>query len=236
MKSLLAGASLSLLLIAACAPSETAETPATAPVAATPAAPATPVALVVPAGEYGIEKNHASVTFKVRHLGMSDYTARFRTMDASIMLDPANITNSRVTATVDTGSVVTDYSGDYKATHQNSSFASWDEDLAKSTNFFNAGQFPQATFASTSIEVTGERTAKVIGDLTLLGVTKPVTLNVTFNGEHAAHPMAGQPAIGFSATGTFKRSEFGMGYLTQNNILGDDVTLLIEAEFLKKAA
>jgi polyisoprenoid-binding protein YceI len=238
MKRTLAGASLSLLLLAAaCSPAGTTAAPDAAAPAAAPAAasqPAAPIQLTVPAGDYVIDKTHASLAFKLQHLGMADYTARFKTIDATITLDPANISASKVVASVDTASVVTDYPGDYKATHAKSGFASWDEDLAKSTNFFNAGQFPQATFSSTGIAVTGERTARITGDLTLLGVTKPMTLDVTFRGEHAAHPMAGVPALGFSATGVFKRSEFGMAYLTQNNIVGDDVTLVIEAEFLKK--
>ena len=85
------------------------------------------------------------------------------------------------------------------------------------------------TFKSTAIVMTGSKTADVTGDLTMLGVTKPVTLKVTFNGGMASHPMAKKPAAGFSATGTVKRSEFGMTNALP--FIGDDVTVLIETEF-----
>ena len=96
-------------------------------------------------------------------------------------------------------------------------------------------RIPTITFVSTSVEPSGERTAKVTGDLTLKGVTKPVTLDVTFSGETDAHPFAKVPAIGFSAVGTFKRSEFGLDYLLPS-IVGDDVKVQIEGDFIQKPA
>lgn len=102
----------------------------------------------------------------------------------------------------------------------------WNDHL-KNADFFNVEQYPEMTFKSTNVEVTGENTANVTGDLTLLGVTKPVTLNVTHN-KTGAHPMNGKSGIGFSATGTLKRSDFGMNYGLP--AVGDDVELRIEVE------
>lgn len=234
MKSLLAGVSLALIAsLAACSPAtETAPAAETAAPAA-PAAPV-PVAIAAPAGEYVSDPTHASITWKLQHLGLADYVAKFRTFDATVTLDPANIANSKVVATIKPSDVAANYAGDYKAGHPGSRFANWEDDLANSTNFLNAAEFPEITFASTAVEVTGERTANVTGDLTLLGVTNPVTLAVEFAGETDSHPFTKAPALGFSATGTFKRSDFGSTYLS--GMIGDEITVLIEGDFLQKPA
>ena len=191
--------------------------------------------LAAPAGEYVSDPNHSSVSFGLKHLGLSDYTLKFRTYDATVTFDPANIAASKVSATIKSTDIISGYPGDYLGTHQGTKFKSWDDDLANSTNFLDAGQHPAITFVSTSVAASGERTAKVTGDLTLKGVTKPVTLDVTFSGETAAHPFAKVPAIGFSATGSFKRSEFGLDYLLPA-IVGDDVKVQIEGDFIQKPA
>lgn len=224
---ILAGAA-ALALMAACQPG--AQKPAEAPAVEAPAAP---VAKVVDAtaGLYVLEKTHASVTFQVMHMGLANYTARFAKMDATLDIDPANPTAAKLTATVDPTSIRTDYPGDYKATHKGSPFKTWDEDLAKSDKFFNAGKFAEIKLVSTGLTLTGSDTATLTGDLTMLGVTKPITLDVKLNGAMASHPFVKTPALGFSATGTFKRSDFGMSYGIPN--VGDDVKLLIEAEFIQ---
>jgi polyisoprenoid-binding protein YceI len=165
------------------------------------------------------------------HMGLSNYTARFAKFDATIEFDPANPTASKVTATIDPTSVRTDYPGNYKATHKGSPFKTWDEDLAKNDKWFNAGKFPAITFTSTGVELTGATTGKVTGDLEMLGVKKPVTLDVTFNGSKNPHPFIPTAALGFSASGTIKRSEFGMTNLIGG--IGDDVQIFIEAEFIQ---
>jgi len=233
MKSLLAGVSLALIAsLAACSPST--ETSAPAEAAAQAIAAPAPVAIAAPAGEYVSDPTHSSITWQVKHLGLADYTAKFKTFDATVTLDPADIANSRVVATVKASDVAANYAADYKAYHPQSRFASWDDDLANSTNFLNGEEFPVINFASTGVEVTGERTAKVTGDLTLLGVTKPITLDVTFAGETDSHPFTKAPALGFSATGTFKRSDFGS--TAMQGMIGDDVTVIIESDFLQKPA
>ncbi len=233
MKKLFAGASLSVILLAACAPAPATEA-APAAEAATATAPA-PVAITVPAGEYASDPNHSSVGFKLQHLGLSLYALQFKTFDATVTFDPANIAASKVSATIKAADILSGYPGDYVANHAGTKFNSWEDDLANSTNFLDAGQFPTITFVSTSVEPAGERTAKVTGDLTLKGVTKAVTLDVTFAGETASHPFSKAPAIGFSATGTFKRSDFGLDYLLPS-IVGDEVKVDIEGDFIQKTA
>lgn len=233
MKPLFAGVSLALLALVACspAPAPEAAAPAAAVVAAEVAAPA-PVTIASPAGDYVSDPNHASVTFKLQHLGLSFYTLKFRTYDATVSFDPANIAASKVSATIKPADILAGYPSDYVANHPGTKFKSWEEDLANSTNFLDAKQFPTITFTSTSVAPSGERSAKVTGDLTLKGVTKPVTLDVTFDGETDSHPFAKVPALGFSATGTFKRTDFGLDYLA--GMVGDEVSVQIEGDFIQK--
>ncbi|MFT3723459.1 MAG: YceI family protein [Hyphomonadaceae bacterium] len=233
MKPLFAGVSLALLALVACspAPAPDAAAPAATIASAEIAAPA-PVAIASPAGDYASDPNHSSVTFKLQHLGLSFYTLKFRTYDAIVSFDPANIAASKVTATIKPDDILAGYPSNYVANHPGTKFKSWEEDLANSTNFLDAKQFPTITFTSTSVAPSGERSAKVTGDLTLKGVTKPITLDVTFDGEMASHPFSKVPALGFSATGTFKRTDFGIDYLA--GMVGDEVSVQIEGDFIQK--
>ena len=231
MKSLFAGASLALLALVACSPAPAPEAAAPAPVET--AAPA-PITIAAPAGDYVVDPTHASVEFKLHHVGLSYYGLKFRTYDATVSFDPANIAASKVSATIKASDILAGYPADYVTNHPGTKFKSWEDDLANSTNFLDAKQFPAITFVSTSVEPSGERSAKVTGDLTLKGVTKPVTLDVTFSGETAAHPFAKVPAIGFSATGSFNRADFGLTYLA--GMIGDDVKFEIEGDFIQKVA
>jgi polyisoprenoid-binding protein YceI len=232
MKKIVLAASVALVaLAAACSPvAETSAAPAIVETAASP-----PITIAAPAGEYVSDPNHSSVSFDVQHLGLSFYNLKFRTFDAAVTFDPANIAASKVTATIKPTDILAGYPSDYIANHPGTKFKSWEDDLANSTNFLDAGQFPAITFVSTSVEPSGERTAKVTGDLTLKGVTRPITLDVTFAGETASHAFSKVPAIGFSATGAFKRSDFGLDYLAPT-IVGDDVAVAIEGDFIQKAA
>lgn len=177
--------------------------------------------LSVPAGEYVLEKTHASLTWKINHMGLSYYTARFTSFDSTINLDPKTPTNSTVSVTIDPRSVRTDFPFPEKE----------DFDKVIAEKVLQAGQFPTITFQSTGLTATGATTGKLAGNLTLMGVTKPVTLDVTLNGAKE-HPMRKVPVLGFSATGSFKRSDFGSTFL--QGPIGDEITVLIEVEFLKK--
>jgi polyisoprenoid-binding protein YceI len=160
------------------------------------------------------------VIARVKHMGVSLYTVRFDTMDATFDYDPARPEDTKLTAHVDPASL--DVGADYS------------KEFAK--EFISAGSFPTATFSATRMQTTGEGTGTMTGDLTLMGVTKPVTFNVTLIGAgHEVLPIPlGRRAAGFEATTTFKRSDFGSNYLLNGDLVGDDVTLQIEAEFEKK--
>lgn len=176
----------------------------------------------VPAGTYKLDPTHASLTWRVNHFGLSNYTARFTKLDATLTYDPADPTKSSVSASVDPASVRTDLT----------SPKDFDQHLREDEKFFRTATFPEVKFASTKLEKTGDRTGRMTGNLTFLGVTKPVTLDVAFNGSFKEHPFTKKAALGFSARGSVKRSEFGMGALVP--MVGDDVRVEIEAEFLQQ--
>ncbi|MDP9127808.1 MAG: YceI family protein [Pseudomonadota bacterium] len=169
--------------------------------------PATP-------GAYQLDPNHASITFKISHLGFSRYTGRFDKMEGTLNFDANAPEKSALDVTIYPNSVDTNN-------------VKLEEEL-RGDKFFDVIKWPRATFQSTKIERTGPTTGKVTGDLTFMGATHPVTLDVTMIGS-GVHPMTKKAAVGFSATGTIHRSDFGLTNLLP--MVGDDVTLEIEAEF-----
>ena len=181
-----------------------------------------------PAGAYKSDPNHSSLTFKIDHMGLSHYTARFTKFSADLSLDPAKLSNSSVSLAIDPASVKTDYSGDFKAGHKDSPYNSFDEEIARGDKFLNGDKFATITFKSTKVVAEGKG-LKVTGDLTFLGVTKPVTLDVEVVGSVAKHPYMGKGVVGFSARGVVKRSDWGM--TGTQAFLSDDVTILYEGEF-----
>jgi polyisoprenoid-binding protein YceI len=138
----------------------------------------------------------------------------------SLDFDPANPAASKVHAIINPLSVQADHPTD----------TGWDKKIG--TEFFKGADFAQITFDSTKVEPTGQFTGTVTGNLTFRGITRPVTLNVTYNGSIGSAVLyGGRPAVGFSARGTFKRSDFGFtDYLSA---VSDDVEIVIEAEFTK---
>lgn len=167
--------------------------------------------------DYKVDPAHTSVAFIINHVGFSNLIGRFNTVAGDLTFDKDAVEKSTLAVTIDTASVDTNH-------------AKRDEHL-KSPDFFNAKEFPKLTFKSTRIEKTGAATGKLYGDMTLLGVTKPVVLDVTFN-KDGVSPASKLETAGFSARGTLKRSDFGMKYGVP--AIGDEVTLLIEAEAVKK--
>jgi polyisoprenoid-binding protein YceI len=181
-------------------------------------------AMNVPAGDYTLDKSHAQLLFRVDHVGFSNYTAQFKRFDAQMKFDPANLAASSVTATIDPRSL--------DIVNPPAGFV--DSLLGK--DWLDAKQFPQIAFVSTAVQQLSATKARVTGDFTLHGVTKPVTLDVTFNGGYAGFPPYDPNArIGFSARGTFKRSDFGITYgiPEPGSKMGvsDAVDFMIEAEF-----
>jgi polyisoprenoid-binding protein YceI len=177
----------------------------------------------VPAGAYTLDKYHASLTFTVNHLGFSMYTAQFKSFDAKLQFDPATPNASTLEATIDANSL--------ELPTPPAGFT----DTLKGPQWLDTAKHPTITFKSTKVEPTGKNTARITGDFTLHGVTKPVTLDATYNGGYAGHPMDPNARVGFSAKGTFKRSDFGIAYgvpapgTTMG--VGDEVSVAIEAEF-----
>ncbi|MFP4386354.1 MAG: YceI family protein [Alphaproteobacteria bacterium] len=178
----------------------------------------------MPAGLYNLDKTHASLIWKVSHLGLSNYTARFTNFDATLTFDPENPENSTLVATIDPTSIQTDYPYPEKK--------DFNAELINGKQWFNASQHDQITFESTHIERTGDNTGLMTGSLSFLGLTKPVTLEVTFNGAMVENPFSKKPTLGFSAQGSLNRSKWGMDTYVPN--IGDQVTFLIEAEFAKE--
>jgi polyisoprenoid-binding protein YceI len=175
--------------------------------------------LDVPAATYTIDPRHTQIIFSIRHMGLSTFFGRFGHVTGTLTFDPAAPDKSALSAQIDLTNIQTHV----------------DElDKELSSSFFRAGKFPTATFVSTRSEKTGANTGTVTGNLTIAGVTKPVTLNVTFNGGRNS-PMPLQPyRIGFDATGTVKRSDFGLTHVMWSGLVGDDVNLMIECELEKK--
>lgn len=174
----------------------------------------------LPTGAYQLEKPHASLLARVKHMGLSNYTVRLTDFDVTLDFDPVNPAASKVHAIINPLSVQADHPTD----------TGWDRKIG--ADFFKGADFPQITFDSTKVEPTSQFTGKVTGNLTFRGVTKPVTLDVTYNGGMDRAVMyGGRAAVGFSAHGTFKRSDFGFSdYLSA---VSDDVEIVIEAEFTK---
>jgi polyisoprenoid-binding protein YceI len=169
----------------------------------------------VPAGDYVLDKPHASLVARVPHLGFSRYTMRFDRLDGRFAYDPANWRSPQMSFEVDAGSVDT---GD----------ADFDKQIA---GYFDAAAHPKITFQARSLEPTGEGAGRLTGDLTLRGVTRPVTLDVVFNGVGPGM-MGGGTRLGFSGTGRINRSDFGVDQVRQ--FVGDEVDLQFELEFYRK--
>lgn len=186
--------------------------PADAAPQATDAAPAAgPIQAV--SGTYDLDPTHTDVLAQWSHFGFSQPSAQFGISAGKLVYDAADVAKSSVEVTIPLAGL-------------NSFVAKLDEHL-KSADFFDVGKFPTATFKSTSVAASGTNTLTVTGDLTIKGITKPVTLEVTLNGA-GEHPMVKKQAIGFSAIGTVKRTDFGVGAYAPN--VSDDVQLRITTE------
>jgi polyisoprenoid-binding protein YceI len=184
-------------------------------VAAQPAPPSHDPA-TVQSGTYKVESPHTRIVFSVVHMGFTDYYGQFNGIAGQLDLDAASPAKSAVEITIPTDSV-------------DASNTVLTGEL-KDPTWFNAAQFPTITFKSTKVTPTGKGTAQITGDLTFHGVTRPVTLDAKFNAA-GAHPFNKKYVIGFNATTHLKRSDFGVSKYV--GLIGDDVDLMISAEFDK---
>lgn len=179
-------------------------------------APGAPDPARVTAGSYTVDSGHTQVLFKVNHLGFSEYSGEFTNPTGTLTLDPKNPSAAKVEIVFPIKNVKT-------------TAVALDEHLQK-PEFFDAAKFPEGRFVSTRITARGT-TATITGNLTLKGVTKPVTLNARFVG--AGNMIMGPPKlnIGFAATTKIKRSDFGIDYGIP--LVSDQVELTINAAFEK---
>jgi len=153
----------------------------------------------VPGAEkYDIDASHSEVVFGWNHFGFSNPTARFDKIEGSVLLDKADLTRSSISISLPLESLDTHV-------------AKLDEAL-KSPDFFDAAKYPTITFTSTKVEETGENSLKITGDLTIHGVTRPVTLDAKVNkiGIFEIPGVVKAQAAGFDATTVIKRSDFGV--------------------------
>ncbi len=194
------------------------------------------LATSAPSGIYENDPTHSTLQFSISHLGLSNYIARFSDYSVDMTLNSDEISASRVSVEINPKLIQTDYRGDYKGTHPESDFESWEQDLAYSDKFFNANIYPRIFFESTHVRLTPSGTLKITGDLTLLDQTNSVFLEGKIIGSTANHPFTERGAIGFSVSGTFKRSAFGMDFLLEPPLLGDEVTMTYEGEMLEVPA
>jgi polyisoprenoid-binding protein YceI len=167
------------------------------------------------ADTYTLDPNHTYVMWHINHFGFSNPSGKWMA-DGSLTLDEAKPENSKVNVIIHTDMLTT-------------GLPELDKHL-KSPLFFDVQKFPTAKFVSTKVDVTSKTTATVTGNLTVHGVTKPVTLDVTLN-KTGVNPISNKPSAGFSATGKIQRSDFGISAYLPG--LSDEVVLDIQAEAFK---
>jgi len=168
----------------------------------------------VASGTYQLDPTHTNVLVQWNHMGFSNPVAHFGVSQGTLVYNAEDISQSSVEVTLPL-SALNSFSSDF------------DKHLS-SADFFDAAQFPEITFKSTQVVAAEQANAlTVTGDLTVKGTTKPVTLNVTINGA-GEHPMAKVPTVGFDATTSFKRSDFGLGAYAP--VVSDELKLSITTE------
>ncbi|MBL7841346.1 MAG: YceI family protein [Cyclobacteriaceae bacterium] len=162
---------------------------------------------------YKVDKSHSKVGFAISHMMISEVEGQFNGFDATIVSSKDDFSDATVEFTADVNTI--DTNSERRDGH------------LKSPDFFDAAKYPALSFKSTSFTKTGDKSYKVVGDLTMHGVTKPVTLEATLTG--TATGRGGKRVVGFKVTGTINRIDFGVG--TSGPGTGDEVTLTAKTEF-----
>ena len=162
---------------------------------------------------YKIDPTHTIVLAQWNHFGFSNPSASFGNVEGTLVYDAADVARSSVEVTLPLSGL--------------EGFSTKFNEHLRSADFFDAAKFPKATFKSTKVEAAGEGKLKVTGDLTVKDITRPVVLDVTLN-KAADHPMTKAPTIGFDATTTLSRTEFGVGNYAP--AVSDEVELRITTE------
>ena len=171
----------------------------------------------VRAGQYVLDPNHASLIWKLNHLGFSTFIGTFNDFEASLDFDPQDIENASLEVVISTSSLDVD-------------IPEFEEEL-RGDNWFDVGVYPQAVYRTTSfLESLDEDTFLFAGDLTLLGTTAPVNLEVNFHGG-GRNFLTRSYTVGFSGSAKFNRSDFGLDRFTSFGV-GDEIDLEIHVEFM----
>ena len=166
-----------------------------------------------------VDNAHSKLSFGITHLGISEVTGLFKNFDVNITTSKDDFNDAVFEMTADVASVDTEI--EMRDNH------------LKSADFFDVAKFPKMNFKSTSIKPSGEKNRyKLTGDLTLHGVTKPVTMDLWYRGT-VENPMTKKPVSGFQVTGTIKRSDFGVGTGFPPPMLSDEVRIKADGEFTK---
>ncbi|KJC49723.1 hypothetical protein UB31_13530 [Bradyrhizobium sp. LTSP849] len=166
------------------------------------------------AENFSLDSTHTSVMYSLDHLGFSISRGVFREVQGQLSIDEKAPEEARLEVRINAASI--------------DAFDAGRSNAVRGGNFLETDRFPEMKFVSTKVERSGESTAKITGDLTLHGVTHPVTLNATLQ-KKGKHPITGAQRIGFAASGVIKRSDFKiMGFLP---MVGDDVTITVDVEF-----
>jgi polyisoprenoid-binding protein YceI len=165
-----------------------------------------------------IDPNHTAAQFSVRHMGISTVRGAFTKVSGSVEYDPTNPFKTSIDATIEAASVDT-------------RVEMRDNDL-RSPNYFDVAKYPTITFKSKSVEAAGEGKLKIVGDLTIHGTTKEVTLDVDGPSAPVTDPR-GNTHVGTSASTKIKRTDFGVG--GSNPMVGEDITITIDVELVRPA-
>jgi polyisoprenoid-binding protein YceI len=194
------------------------------PAAETTGPSATAPAAAPPAGTYKLDKSHASIVLRASHMGFSTYTTRFSRFESELMFDPKDLPASKVVTTIDAASFEMDAAPQLCL------------DIMKGPQMLDSAKYPQILFKSESVRMTGAQSMEIAGTLSLHGVTRPIVLTASYNGGYPGMPnMDPQARVGFSAHGSFKRSDFGITYgvpAPGTTVgVGDLIDFSIEAEF-----
>lgn len=166
-----------------------------------------------------VDNAHSKLTFTVTHLGISDVSGLFKNFDAKINAAKEDFSDAQISLSADVASVDTEV--EMRDNH------------LKSADFFDAAAYPKLTFTSTDIKPAGKARYKLTGNLTLHGVTRPVTLDLLYRGT-VENPMSKKPTSGFQVTGTIKRSDFGIGEKFPAPMISDEVRIRADGEFTKQ--
>lgn len=165
------------------------------------------------------DKAHSQLKFDITHMGLSTVSGSFGDFEATVTASKPDFSDAKFELTAQTTSI-------------NTGIGQRDDHL-RSADFFDVAANPAITFKSTSLTKVSDGKYKVTGDLTLHGVTKPVTLDLWYRGT-AENPMSKKPTAGFRVTGSIKRTDFGIGTKFPAAMLGEEVAIFADGEFGKE--